>query len=86
MQHLPSLGRDACLLFTTRGRSAAAGVTGIARSVGAALAPLASAPLIGSVVLASLPFILSGGLKIVYDVLLYQSFMALPAPEEEITG
>ncbi len=67
-------------------RSAAAGVTGIARSVGAALAPLASAPLIGGLVLASLPFIISGGLKIVYDLLLYRSFVTLPAPEEARRG
>ena len=58
-------------------RSAAAGVTGIARSVGAAAAPLAAAPLIGGVVLASLPFVISGGLKIVYDLLLYRSFRGL---------
>ena len=67
-------------------RSAAAGVTGIARSVGAALAPLAAAPLIGSVVLASLPFVISGSLKIGYDLLLYRSFAALPAPEEETSA
>jgi MFS family permease len=64
-------------------RSAAAGVTGIARSVGAALAPLASAPLIGGVVLASVPFIVSGSLKIAYDLLLYRSFASLRAPEEQ---
>jgi MFS family permease len=58
-------------------RSAAAGVTGIARSIGAAAAPLAATPLIGGVVLAGLPFIISGGLKIVYDLLLYRSFRGL---------
>jgi MFS family permease len=58
-------------------RSAAAGVTGIARSVGAAVSPLAAAPLIGGVVLASLPFVIGGGLKIVYDLLLYRSFRGL---------
>jgi MFS family permease len=58
-------------------RSAAAGVTGIARSIGAAAAPLAAAPLIGGVALASLPFIISGGLKIVYDLLLYRSFRSM---------
>ena len=61
-------------------RSAAAGVTGIARSIGAALAPLASAPLIGGVVLAGLPFVISGGLKIVYDLLLYHGFVSGPEP------
>ncbi len=58
-------------------RSAAAGITGIARSVGAAMSPLAAAPLIGGVALAGLPFVLAGGLKIVYDGLLYQSFRGL---------
>ncbi len=55
-------------------RSAAAGVTGIARSIGAAISPLVAAPLIGGVALAGLPFVLAGGLKIVYDVLLYRGF------------
>jgi MFS family permease len=55
-------------------RSAAAGVTGIARSIGAAISPLAAAPLIGGVALAGLPFVLAGGLKIVYDLLLYRGF------------
>jgi MFS family permease len=55
-------------------RSAAAGVTGIARTTGASLAPVIAGPLLGSAVLASLPFFISGGLKIVYDLLLYRSF------------
>ena len=58
-------------------RSAAAGVTGIARSIGASLSPLAAAPLIGGVALAGAPFVLAGGLKIVYDLLLYRSFRGL---------
>jgi MFS family permease len=67
-------------------RSAAAGVTGIARSVGAAVAPILSAPLIGGAALIGLPFVISGSLKIVYDLLLYRSFRAMPAPEERKTG
>jgi MFS family permease len=63
-------------------RSAAAGVTGIARSVGAAAAPIISAPLVGIPGLAALPFVLSGSLKIVYDLLLYRSFQAMRPPEE----
>jgi MFS family permease len=55
-------------------RSAAAGVTGIARSIGAAISPLAAAPLIGGVALAGVPFVLAGSLKIVYDLLLYRGF------------
>ncbi len=58
-------------------RSAAAGVTAIARSVGAAAAPLAAAPLIGGVALAGAPFVIAGSLKIVYDLLLYHGFRGL---------
>jgi len=63
-------------------RSAAAGVTGIARTTGAALSPALSAPLMASAGLASVPFFLAGGLKIVYDLLLYRAFRAVRPPEE----
>jgi MFS family permease len=63
-------------------RSAAAGVTGIARSLGASMSPLIAAPLFGVASLAALPFVLAGGLKIGYDVLLYRGFRSLrPAHE-----
>lgn len=55
-------------------RSAAAGVTAVARSVGASISPMLATVLVGSVGLMSLPFFLAGGLKIVYDVLLYRAF------------
>ena len=55
-------------------RSAAAGVTGVARSVGASISPLLATVLVGSAGLMSVPFFLAGGLKIVYDVLLYRAF------------
>jgi MFS family permease len=64
-------------------RSAAAGVTGIARSLGASVSPMIAAPLYGIASLAALPFLLAGGLKIGYDVLLYRSFKSLP-PEHEL--
>jgi predicted MFS family arabinose efflux permease len=63
-------------------RSAAAGVTGIARTTGAALSPALSAPLVASASLAAVPFFLAGGLKIVYDLLLYRAFRAVRPPEE----
>ncbi len=63
-------------------RSAAAGVTGIARTTGAALSPIVSAPLVASASLASLPFFLAGGLKIAYDLLLYRAFRSGRAPDE----
>ena len=63
-------------------RSAAAGVTGIARSLGVAASPLIAAPLYLSAALAWTPFVIAGSLKIVYDLLLYRGFRANPAPEE----
>jgi MFS family permease len=64
-------------------RSAASGVTTIARSVGAALSPSLAGWLMSFPFLFSTPFFLSGGLKIVYDLLLYKSFRSLRPPEEK---
>jgi MFS family permease len=55
-------------------RSAASGVTSIARSVGAAISPALSGVFLASPMLLSAPFFVAGGLKIVYDLLLYRSF------------
>ena len=63
-------------------RSAAAGVTGIARTTGAALSPLIAAPLFAVPGLAAVPFFLAGGLKIVYDLALWRAFRARRAPED----
>jgi MFS family permease len=62
-------------------RSAAAGVTSIVRTLGSAAAPLVTGALLGASLL-SAPFFLAGGLKIVYDLSLYQSFRSLKPPEE----
>jgi MFS family permease len=67
-------------------RSAAAGVTGIARTTGAAISPILSAPLIATAALAAVPFFIAGGLKIVYDLALWRAFRAHPAPEERPGG
>lgn len=58
-------------------RSAAAGVTGIARTTGAALSPTFAGALLNNPALFNVPFFLAGGLKIVYDLMLYRSFRAL---------
>jgi MFS family permease len=58
-------------------RSAAAGVTGIARSLGVSASPLLAGPLYLSAALAWTPFVISGGLKIVYDLALYRAFIRL---------
>jgi MFS family permease len=64
-------------------RSAAAGIAGIARTTGASLAPVLTGPLLAQAALLSVPFFLSGGLKIIYDLLLYRNFRALKPPEEQ---
>ncbi len=64
-------------------RSAASGMTSIARSVGASLSPALSGQLLAIPALLSVPFFFAGGLKIIYDLLLYRSFRALKPPEEE---
>ncbi len=63
-------------------RSAASGITTIARSLGAALSPWLSALLLANPLLINAPLVLAGGLKIVYDLLLYRRFRAIKPPEE----
>jgi predicted MFS family arabinose efflux permease len=65
-------------------RSAAAGVTGIARSLGVAAAPLIAAPLLVGSAFTGAPFVVAGSLKIVYDLLLYRDFRATRPPEEQV--
>ncbi|MFN8623674.1 MAG: MFS transporter [Chloroflexota bacterium] len=64
-------------------RSAAAGVTGIARSLGAAVSPTLATPLIAVPGLAAIPFLVGGGLKVAYDLLLYREFKNVRPPEEQ---
>jgi MFS family permease len=61
-------------------RSAAAGITGIARTAGAAAGaalavPLVAAPMLGG----GLPFVIAGSLKIAYDLTLWHRFRSRPA-------
>jgi MFS family permease len=63
-------------------RSAAAGVTGVARSVGASISPMLATVLVGSAGWMSVPFFLAGGLKIAYDLLLYRAFSRSDSPNE----
>jgi MFS family permease len=67
-------------------RSAAAGVTGMVRTVGAAISPILAGPLYASAALASLPFLISGGLKVLYDLLLWRAFRTVRPPEERVGG
>ena len=63
-------------------RSAASGVTAIARSVGASVSPALTGFLFSIPVLFNTPFLLAGGLKIMYDLLLYSQFRTVRPPEE----
>ncbi|HEY3108568.1 MAG TPA: MFS transporter [Chloroflexota bacterium] len=63
-------------------RSSAAGVTGMARTLGSAGAPLLSGLLLAGGAL-SAPFILSGALKIAYDLGMLRGFRAVRPPEEQ---
>ncbi len=63
-------------------RSAAAGVTGVARTTGAAISPSFSSVLMASAGYAALPFYLAGGFKIAYDLLMYREFRNVKPPEE----
>ena len=63
-------------------RSAASGVTAIARSAGAAISPTITGIFLSVPGLISFPFFICGGLKIAYDLLLFREFSAVKPPEE----
>ena len=63
-------------------RSAAAGITGVARTTGAAISPLFVGFMFARHSLINLPFFIAGTLKIIYDLLLYKEFGAIQPPEE----
>jgi hypothetical protein len=63
-------------------RSAAAGITGVARTVGASVAPLFVGLMFARPALINLPFFIAGTLKIIYDLLLYRGFARIQPPEE----
>lgn len=65
-------------------RSAAAGMTAVARSLGAAASPWWATVLIGGAATQAWPFYLAGGLKIVYDLLLYVGCRNVPELEHPV--
>jgi MFS family permease len=62
-------------------RSATAGITTVARTAARACAPLVTGTLLEASPVSG-PFVLAGGLKILYDLTLYRSFRAVQPPEE----
>jgi len=57
-------------------RPAAAGITGVARTTGAAIAPVCAGLLFSQPALINWPFYIAGALKIAYDLLFYRAFVA----------
>ena len=66
-------------------RSAAAGITGVARTIGSSFALLFTGFLLSDSTLLSAPFFIAGGVKIVYDILIYMSFKSAE-PEDRPVG
>jgi MFS family permease len=64
-------------------RSAAGGVAGVARTIGASISPVLAGLLFARPSLINAPFFVAGGLKIVYDLALYRAFVSVRTPEEE---
>ncbi len=58
-------------------RSAASGVTGVARTAGAAISPAIAGMLLSVPALIGVPFLLAGSIKLTYDLLLWRGFRAL---------
>jgi MFS family permease len=57
-------------------RSAASGITTVARSIGAAISPALAGYCLARPDLISVPFFIAGGVKIVYDLWLYRAFVS----------
>jgi MFS family permease len=62
-------------------RAAAAGILSVARNAGAAVAPLFTGAILARPAL-GLPFLVAGGLKIIYDLWIYSVFRSVKPPEE----
>jgi predicted MFS family arabinose efflux permease len=62
-------------------RSAASGITTIARTLASSAGPMVTGALFSASLL-SVPFLLAGGLKIAYDLTLLRGFQAIKPPEE----
>ena len=67
-------------------RSAAGGITNLVRSIGFSISPIIVGHLIKdstNKILFSSPFIIAGGLKLIYDILLYLTFRSTISLENQ---
>jgi MFS family permease len=62
-------------------RASVAGLLSVSRNTGAALAPLFTGAILANPVY-GWPFLLAGGLKVIYDLLIYAVFRNVKPPEE----
>ncbi len=63
-------------------RAASAGMLSVARNAGAAIAPLFTGAILASPGL-GLPFLLAGGIKVIYDLWIFAVFRKIKPPEEQ---
>lgn len=66
-------------------RAAAAGILSVARNAGAAAAPLFTGVILINPTL-GLPFLLAGGIKVIYDLWIFTVFRKVKPPEEKARG
>jgi MFS family permease len=69
-------------VVTPEERSAAGGVAGVARTIGASISPVLAGLMFARPSWINVPFFVAGALKIAYDVLLYREFVSVRPPEE----
>jgi MFS family permease len=68
-------------VVTPEERSAAAGITGVARTVGAAVSPVLVGIMFAQPTMINVPFFAAGLIKIGYDLTLYRLLASVPLPE-----
>jgi len=64
-------------------RAAASGITNVARTIGVSLSPVFTGIFLSNPAFLGVPFVISGVLKIVYDLALYFNFRSVKPPEEQ---
>jgi predicted MFS family arabinose efflux permease len=64
-------------------RSAASGITTVARSIGSAISPALAGYCLAKPHLVNVPFFIAGGVKIVYDLCLYRAFVSHKPAEKD---
>src|SRR5260221_71040 len=79
---VPTRQSDTMAVVRPEERSAAGGITGVARTAGAAISPIFAGFLFSRPPLINLPFFIAGTLKILYDLVLYREFRAIRSTAE----